>query len=108
MAGASLDHMTGLILTLNTLKVLLCSWMYRTFSPLRLQNSEICVIFCLLTPFKCACGSKSILVEKDLPVDVDAGFLTVTDPNVIDKESYESVLPPFPFGFLSSHGWTTS
>ncbi|KAI9449688.1 ribosome biogenesis regulatory protein-domain-containing protein [Lactarius psammicola] len=32
---------------------------------------------------------KSTLVEKDVPLDVDAGFLTVTDPSVIDKESYD-------------------
>ncbi|KAI0252060.1 ribosome biogenesis regulatory protein-domain-containing protein [Lactifluus subvellereus] len=32
---------------------------------------------------------KSILVEKDVPLDLDPGFLTVTDPNVIDKESYD-------------------
>lgn len=32
---------------------------------------------------------KSTLVEKDVPLDVDAGFLTVTDPNPIDKESYD-------------------
>ncbi|KAN0135911.1 Ribosome biogenesis regulatory protein (RRS1) domain containing protein [Lactarius tabidus] len=32
---------------------------------------------------------KSTIVEKDVPLDVDAGFLTVTDPNPIDKESYD-------------------
>ncbi|KAH9004685.1 ribosome biogenesis regulatory protein-domain-containing protein [Lactarius hatsudake] len=32
---------------------------------------------------------KSTLVEKDVPLDTDAGFLTVTDPSVIDKESYD-------------------
>ncbi|KAI0290081.1 RRS1-domain-containing protein [Multifurca ochricompacta] len=37
-----------------------------------------------------ASKNKSILVvEKDIPPDVDAGFLTVTDLNVIDKESYD-------------------
>jgi hypothetical protein len=40
--------------------------------------------------------SKSILVQKDLPLDVDSGFLTVTDPNTIDKESYECAFPPLP------------
>jgi hypothetical protein len=37
---------------------------------------------------------KIYLVEKDVPLDVDAGFLTITDPNPIDKESYEYV--PYP------------
>ncbi|KAN0135904.1 Ribosome biogenesis regulatory protein (RRS1) domain containing protein [Lactarius tabidus] len=32
---------------------------------------------------------KSTNVEKDVPLDVDAGFLTVTDSNPIDKESYD-------------------
>ncbi|KAH9983555.1 ribosome biogenesis regulatory protein-domain-containing protein [Russula compacta] len=32
---------------------------------------------------------RAILVEKDIPPDVDAGFLTVTDTNAIDKESYD-------------------
>ncbi|KAH9066643.1 ribosome biogenesis regulatory protein-domain-containing protein [Lactarius vividus] len=32
---------------------------------------------------------KSTLIEKDVPLDTDAGFLTVTDPSVIDKESYD-------------------
>ncbi|GAW01079.1 RRS1-domain-containing protein [Lentinula edodes] len=35
---------------------------------------------------------KSTEVETDTPLDVDAGFLTVTDPNPIDGESYESSL----------------
>ncbi len=38
---------------------------------------------------KGVCGRKSVLVEKDIPPDVDAGFLTVTDTNPLDKESYE-------------------
>ncbi|KAF8639976.1 hypothetical protein AX17_001223 [Amanita inopinata Kibby_2008] len=29
-------------------------------------------------------------VEKDIPLDVDAGSLAVTDPNLIDEESYKS------------------
>ncbi|KAI9440519.1 ribosome biogenesis regulatory protein-domain-containing protein [Lactarius indigo] len=32
---------------------------------------------------------ESTLVEKDVPLDADVGFLTVTDPNVIDNESYD-------------------
>jgi hypothetical protein len=43
----------------------------------------------LLPLLKGACGRKSVLVEKDIPPDVDAGFLTVTDTNPLDKESYE-------------------
>ncbi|KAK7470321.1 Rhodanese-related sulfurtransferase [Stygiomarasmius scandens] len=34
----------------------------------------------------------SIKVEKETPLDVDAGFLTVTDPNPIDEDSYNSNL----------------
>ncbi|KAI0029929.1 RRS1-domain-containing protein [Vararia minispora EC-137] len=32
---------------------------------------------------------KAIAVEKEIPLDVDAGFLAVTDPNPIEKESYD-------------------
>ncbi|KAI0312590.1 RRS1-domain-containing protein [Amylostereum chailletii] len=39
-----------------------------------------------------AAKHKSITVEKDIPLEVDAGFLTVTDPNPIDKEEYEENL----------------
>ncbi|KAI0050029.1 RRS1-domain-containing protein [Auriscalpium vulgare] len=38
---------------------------------------------------------KSIQVEKDIPLDIDVGFLTVTDLNPIDKESYEENLEAF-------------
>jgi regulator of ribosome biosynthesis len=38
---------------------------------------------------------KSTLVEKDVPLDVDAGFLTVTDPSLIDKESYDHDLEAY-------------
>ncbi|KAF5359007.1 hypothetical protein D9758_004872 [Tetrapyrgos nigripes] len=34
----------------------------------------------------------SLKVEKETPLDVDAGYLTVTDPNPIDEESYNSNL----------------
>ena len=34
---------------------------------------------------------KAVTVEKDIPLEVDAGFLTVTDLNPVDKESYEYV-----------------
>ncbi|KAI0774522.1 RRS1-domain-containing protein [Fomes fomentarius] len=39
---------------------------------------------------------KAVTVEKDIPLEVDAGFLTVTDLNPVDAESYECVsqLPP--------------
>lgn len=36
-----------------------------------------------------ASKQKSILVEKDIPPDVDTGFLTVTDTNPLDRESYD-------------------
>ena len=32
---------------------------------------------------------QAIVVEKDIPLEVDAGFLTVTDPNPIDEDSYK-------------------
>ncbi|KAM5534840.1 hypothetical protein V8D89_011556 [Ganoderma adspersum] len=35
---------------------------------------------------------KAILVEKDIPLEVDTGFLTATDLNPIDAESYEADL----------------
>jgi regulator of ribosome biosynthesis len=35
------------------------------------------------------CHRKSILVERDIPSDIDTAFLTVTDTTTIDKESYE-------------------
>jgi hypothetical protein len=41
------------------------------------------------TLLKVVCCRKSVLVERDIPLDVDAGFLTVTDTNAVDKESYE-------------------
>ncbi|KAN0097033.1 Ribosome biogenesis regulatory protein (RRS1) domain containing protein [Tylopilus felleus] len=34
-------------------------------------------------------------VEKDTPLDVDPGFLTVTDPNPIDPESYSANLEEY-------------
>ena len=34
----------------------------------------------------------STLVEKDILLDVEAGFFNVTDPNPIDKVSYKYVL----------------
>jgi hypothetical protein len=49
-----------------------------------------------ITQLKGVCNSKSILVEKDIPLDVDAGFLTVTDTNPIDTESYGCIPPSQP------------
>ena len=43
------------------------------------------------------CNRKSVLVEKEIPFEVDAGFLVVTDLNPIDAESYECVNHTFPF-----------
>ncbi|TFK94225.1 RRS1-domain-containing protein [Polyporus arcularius HHB13444] len=33
---------------------------------------------------------KAVTVEKDIPLEIDAGFLTVTDLNPVDKESYDA------------------
>jgi len=33
---------------------------------------------------------QSVTVEKETPLDVDTGFLTVTDPNPIDEDTYNS------------------
>ncbi|KIJ69772.1 hypothetical protein HYDPIDRAFT_142338 [Hydnomerulius pinastri MD-312] len=38
---------------------------------------------------------QSVTVEKETPLDVDAGFLTVTDLNPIDEESYNSNLEEY-------------
>ncbi|KAF8138940.1 ribosome biogenesis regulatory protein-domain-containing protein [Boletus edulis] len=37
----------------------------------------------------------STTVDKDTPLDVDIGFLTVTDPNPIDQESYTANLDEY-------------
>jgi hypothetical protein len=63
--------------------------MYHKSSHLKLQNSEFIFLVYHRRLIKCSCVSKSILVEKELSLDVDAAFLTVTDPNTTDKESYE-------------------
>ncbi|KAG6329115.1 hypothetical protein ID866_9975 [Astraeus odoratus] len=39
--------------------------------------------------------SQSITVEKETPLDVDAGFLTVTDLNPVDEDSYASNLEEY-------------
>ncbi|KAI0638437.1 ribosome biogenesis regulatory protein-domain-containing protein [Trametes polyzona] len=38
---------------------------------------------------------KSVTVEKEIPLEVDAGFLTVTDLNPVDQESYEADLEDY-------------
>ncbi len=38
--------------------------------------------------------SQPIEVEKETPLEVDAGYLAVTDPNPIDEEGYKYVAPP--------------
>ncbi|OBZ70190.1 Ribosome biogenesis regulatory [Grifola frondosa] len=42
-----------------------------------------------------AAKQKSVLVEKDIPLEVDTGFLTVTDLNPVDTESYEANLEDY-------------
>ena len=82
--------------------------MSRIFSHHRLQNSRILILFAL--PFlKVSLCRKSILVERDIPLDVDAGFLTVTDTNQLDKESYTCVTLPHPlYNLLSDQHFTPS
>ncbi|KAI1796137.1 RRS1-domain-containing protein [Ganoderma leucocontextum] len=38
---------------------------------------------------------KAVLVEKDIPLEVDTGFLTTTDLNPVDAESYEADLEEY-------------
>ncbi|KAI9431698.1 ribosome biogenesis regulatory protein-domain-containing protein [Lactarius indigo] len=47
----------------------------------------------ILAPQAQVLKNSSTLVEKDIPLDIDAGFLTVTDPSAIDKESYDPKRP---------------
>ncbi|KAI0832682.1 RRS1-domain-containing protein [Trametes gibbosa] len=42
-----------------------------------------------------AAKQKAVTVEKDIPLEVDAGYLTVTDLNPVDKESYEADLEEY-------------
>jgi hypothetical protein len=52
-----------------------------------LQNSTV---FSLLErPSLITSHSQSVTVEKETPLDVDAGFLTVTDLTPIDEDSYK-------------------
>ena len=50
--------------------------------------------------------SQSITVDKETPLDIDAGFLTVTDLNPIDEESYSYVLPLVFLLSLTRARWT--
>ncbi|OCH95939.1 RRS1-domain-containing protein [Obba rivulosa] len=42
-----------------------------------------------------AAKQKAVTVEKDIPLQVDAGFLTVTDLNPVDAESYSANLEDY-------------
>jgi len=44
---------------------------------------------------KHSASQKSITVEKEVPLEIDAGFLTVTDLNHIDHESYNEDLETY-------------
>lgn len=54
--------------------------------------------------------SKSTAVEKETPLEVDTGYLTVTDLNAVDEESYRytsnsNILPPSFLTALSGKIW---
>ncbi|GBE79867.1 ribosome biogenesis regulatory protein-domain-containing protein [Sparassis latifolia] len=42
-----------------------------------------------------AAKQKAVTVEKDIPLEIDTGFLTVTDLNPVDAESYEANLEDY-------------
>ncbi|CDO73793.1 hypothetical protein BN946_scf185015.g122 [Trametes cinnabarina] len=42
-----------------------------------------------------AAKQKAVTVEKEIPLEVDTGFLTVTDLNPVDTESYEANLEEY-------------
>lgn len=52
--------------------------------PVRAQKRPV------TTPNHSVCR-KSVTVEKEIPLEIDAGFLTVTDLNPIDHESYKYI-----------------
>lgn len=54
-----------------------------------LRNSELRFSCCYLAIHNV--NRDAITVQKDIPLEVDAGFLTVTDPNPIDADSYKLV-----------------
>jgi len=39
----------------------------------------------------CVFSSQSVSVDKENPLEIDAGLLTVTDLNPIDEEAYKYV-----------------
>lgn len=69
-------------------------WMSQISLHRRLQNSKTHILSFLIQIHRraLAINRKTILVERDIPPDVDAGSLTVTDTTAIDKESYECEL----------------
>jgi hypothetical protein len=71
-------------------KLYLLKWMYRIFSP-SIQPASESNARSLYVAEDCLCR-KSVTVEKEIPLEIDAGFLTVTDLNPVDHESYGCVL----------------
>ena len=72
----------------------LCSqWTSLTFSHPMQRNSKTQQRF--IFSFVCSdigCKTpprRSTVVEREIPLEIDAGFLTVTDPNPVDEESYQ-------------------
>jgi hypothetical protein len=53
--------------------------------------SKIASLSTVLCAYLTIHSSQSITVEKETPLEVDPGFLSVTDLNPIDEESYKSV-----------------
>lgn len=54
-----------------------------------LQNSKPILIVFLVLSQSNKIFSQSVTVEKETPLEVDAGLLMVTDLNPIDEESYK-------------------
>lgn len=71
------------------------SWMFRIFLQNKLKNSEPqhCLSCCWRHNLNI--DRKSIAVEREIPLEIDTCFLTVTDLNPIDSESYKYVPPSF-------------
>ena len=66
------------------------SWTSPTFLQLK-QSASAChtlilVLILIVDP------RKAITVEKEIPLEVDVGYLTVTDLDLIDQESYTYVM----------------
>lgn len=64
-------------------------WTCQTSSQPTKQNSKPHSLGSSVGAYTHARCRKAVLVEKDIPLEVDAGFLTVTDLNPVDTESYE-------------------